>query len=263
MARTKKEAGAAYLQKILGLLPEADRAAVAEKFKDEKIAEAAGEEILLRDDYSRQSDELKAHEGKVVAYHQTLQAWYEEQREALNKGTAALEQLEKLQANPQPKPGDAPPAFDAAKFLGKDEAAKLLNQAVSESAASIAQYNAYLSTLASQHLHDFGEPLDVLALDQLAREEGKRVDVVYADQTKEKREAKAQERAKKAEEALEAKIRAKVEDEYRRRPQTPYPLGEDLGDPMGNATLTALKEKNPQFGKDAALEEFYKMRQTH
>ena len=263
MARTKKEAGAAYLQKILGLLPEAQRTQFAEALKDEKVQEAAGEEVLLRDDYSRQMDELKAHEGKVVAYHGNLQTWYQEKQDALEKGTAALEALEKLQANPPVKAGDPPPAFDTTKFIARDEAAKLLNQAVTESATSIAQYNAYLSTLASQHLHNFGEPLDVLALDQLARKEGKRVDAVYADQTKEKREKRQAEQQAKKEKDLEDKIRTKLEDEYRRRPQTPYPLGEDLGDPMGNATLGALKDKNPQFGKEAALEEFYKMRQTH
>jgi hypothetical protein len=263
MARTKKEAGAEYLKKILAAVPEAQRAAVAEALKDEKIAEVAGEEVLLRDDYSRQMDELKGHEAKVVAYHGSLQSWYQEKQDALEKGTAALEQLEKLQGQGGKKEGDQPPAFDAAKFLGKEEAAKLLNQAVTESAATISQYNTYLTNLGLNHFHTFGEPLDVLALDQQARKEGKRVDVLYAEQTKEKREKLQAEAAEKREKEMEAKIRAKVEDEFRRRPQTPYPLGEDLGDPMGNATLTALKEKNPQFGKEAALEEFYKMRQTH
>jgi hypothetical protein len=262
MARTKKEAGSAYLQKILGLLPEADRAAFAEKLKDEKIAEAAGEEILLRDDYSRQMDELKAHEGKVTAYHANLQTWYQEKQEAIEKGTAALEALEKLQTNPPPKPGDPPPP-DFSKYLGKDEAAKLLNEAVAASSTQLAQYNAYLTNLGLNHLQAFGEPLDVLALDQLARKEGKRVDVLYSEMTREKREKREADLQAKKEKDLEDKIRTKVEDEYRRRPQTPYPIGSDMADPMGNATLGALKDKNPQFGKEAALEEFYKMRQTH
>jgi hypothetical protein len=265
MARTKKEAGAAYLQKLLSLVPEAQRTAVAEALKDDKIAEAAGEEVLLRDDYSRSMDEMKAHEGKITAYHQNLQTWYEEQRGTLEKGTAALEELEKIRANPNPpKPGDppVPPTFDAAKFLGKDEAAKLLNQAVSASAAEIAQYNAYLSNLGMTHLHTFGEPLDVLALDQQARKEGKRVDALYSELTREKREKLQADQQAKKEKDLEDRIRTKLEDEYRRRPQIPYPIGADMGDPMGNATLGGLKEQK-EYGKEAALEEFYRMRQSH
>ena len=132
MPRTKKEAGAAYIEKLLKLIPEDKRGAIKEAL--DPLAESAGEEVLLRDDYSRAMDavtakenEVKANSEKVVAYHGQLTNWYNGIAQDLAKGNEAVAELAKNKGA-APDPNAAPAAFDQSKFLSKEEATKLLGQ---------------------------------------------------------------------------------------------------------------------------------------
>lgn len=262
-ARSKKEAGQAYLDGILKHIPEAQRAAVKEALSADAVAEAAGEGVLLRDDYSRAMDALQRDSEALKRYHGELQTWYEGEAGKLSRVNELEAEVEKLKSGTPPAdPGKGgPPAFDPKQFLSREEAGKLLDQALQTTAGNVSAYQTYLLNLAINHMHEFGQPLDIMALDQRAKKENKRVDILYQEVTKEARDAKLAKAAADHDAEIRKQERERMEEEFRKRaPAMPYPMGNEPSDP--NVTLTGIagQKQDQQFGVQAAVDEFYRMK---
>lgn len=221
-----------YLKKVLAAIPEAEQ---------EEILSRLGEHVLRQDEFSRLSDEATTREqqaaaakqqfeskyGETVAYREKLDEWWKEKtKEAATVST--------------------PTDFDPTKYLTKDEAARAVASARSESEQQGLALTAALTKIGLQHLHTFGEVLDTNALIDHARKIGQPIDRAWEDMTRPQREVKLAEAAT----AHEAKLRADIEKDIRSKlgPSLVYPQSTE---PSTLAGLGAADKKD--FGIAAAV----------
>jgi hypothetical protein len=179
----------------------------------------------------------------------------------LDKGAKAIEELEKLKATTQPGGSEALKALEG--YVKKEDVTKLLGDTVRRSEETGLALLTQMSSLVSQHLHTYKEPLDAPGLINHARSKNMSLTDAYADFTAEKREKLEVERKKDERKKLEEEIRSQLRSEMG---HGVYPVGpgEDATSPT-LAGLTAQKSKtggDEQFGVKAALDAYYAMNKS-
>lgn len=227
-----------YLKEVLALIPDE---------KKDPILAALGERIMAKEDYSRAQDSLREKEGAITAYKSTLDSWYGSNLEKLEAGSKALEELEKRGRNQDPAPSAGVAALEG--YIKRDDAEKLLAARLRESEEQGLAVMAPLVKLSMQHLHDYGKPLDPDSVIAHARKHGQNLVDAYQDLTADVR----QEKAKRAEEAREKKLREEIRAEVLKESgHGIYPVGAD----SGGSGLAGLRSAKESVGVAAAIADF-------
>jgi hypothetical protein len=250
LAKTKKDATAAYVQKILAAIPEAERDAVKKVLESEAVSENFGSALLAAEEAQAKAEELKT---AALAYKDELDTWKTEQEQSLAARKTELEKAKPAEPAPTAAPVQTP--SDLSGYLKKDEAAKILTEARGQFGSQALGYAAALTKLGLRHLHDYGEALDVDGLIAAATKAQKPLEQVYEDLTKEAREAKAAEAKTKEREKLKEEVRQEI---LSKQGHGLYPpTGEE---PLGNALDGLLaKKEDRNFGVKAAIDDLHRM----
>lgn len=256
----KKDEGQKYIDSVLALVPEAQRAAVKEALSTETVLDHVGEHVMLRSDYSRAQDHLREQANAVLNYKGQLDTWYSNIGQELARGSAALQRLEQLKTTPGDEPPQTPPSQPPAPAsLRQEDVDKLLQDRIGQTEQQTLGLVAYITSLAQAHYARYSEALDVGNLIADARKQGRPLPAVYEERTREKREALEKKEATAAREKLREEVRAEVLAEVRKGGHGAYPLPGADSDP--NVTLSGLAPKKEGDGQDygvrAALNEFY------
>lgn len=234
-----------YLKKVLEYVPEAERDGVLERL---------GDHVLMRDDYSRLSDE--ATQAKTLADQQKALSdkiyadnlkWKADNEKILKDKWEEVQAKEKALATPIE-------GFDPTKFLTKEEAAKLTADARRDVEAQSLALSDALDAIRARHFKEFGEYLPQGELIAHARKIGKPVDQAYEDLTRERY-------AKKREQATE---QWKKDERVRIEKEVRSSLGAAAVYPVNNepTTLAGIQvakpgeqaAANPNFGVKAAVD---------
>ncbi len=134
---------------------------------NEKLAKGLEEGVMLRSDYSRQSDQLKATEKRTNDYYQTLVQWRAEEAARLGAGN-----------------GDGSGQVVNGEYLTKKDLDALKKEYQDAFTRSEQSQIALLKDgmrLASQHAVEFKEPLDTDALAKIAVEKNISLRAAYDD----------------------------------------------------------------------------------
>lgn len=236
-----------YLKKVLQYVPEAEQADLLERL---------GDHVLMRDDYSRLSDE--ATQAKTLAEQQKALSdkiyadnlkWKAENEAFLKNKLDELTKKEQALATTS----NLAPDFDPSKFLTKEEAAKLTAEARRDVEAQSLALTDAIDSLRARHFKEFGEYLTQGELISHARKIGKPVDQAYEDLTR----TRYEEKSKKATEDWKAAERAKIEKEIRSSlgAAAVYPVNNE---PTTLAGIVVNKpgetaQANPKYGVAAAV----------
>lgn len=211
------DSGKSFLDAVLAKLPESLRADAAKAFAAPEAAEALttlGDGVLARSDYSRSMDELKTQQEALASDYEKLNTWYDQNKERLGKVTTLEAEIARLQGNPPPKPDDKkePPVSG----LTKEEVAQILEDRDKGYAGVLA----LTTSLATKHLRDFNEVLDVNALIDHATKN--KVDLKMAYETVHKDQLAA--KAKAEEDArINKEVETRLADRLKGQP-LPYPV---------------------------------------
>jgi hypothetical protein len=245
-----------YLKKILDKIDDGEK---------ETVLSRLGERIMAKDDYSRGHDELRKKDEAIVAYKGTLDSWYADKLDLIQKGSTALTELEKLKAAGTSTPsGEASASMKALEgFVKKEDVDKIVAATVQKSEETGLAVMTQLGTLIGQHHHTYGEPLDTAALISFARSKGSSLMDAYSEMTAERRQKLAEDTAKKEREKLKAEVRAELQKE---QGHGVYPIadGETLSPTLSGLAAQNKKGTNgaEEFGVKAALDEYYKMNRS-
>lgn len=215
--------GKAFLDQVLGKLPEADRAAVSAaltKPEAEAALKTVGEGVLMRSDYSKVMDEvtkskaeLDAELARLTDVNRQQTAWYETNKPLLELGKKAKDS-----------------GWEGAGRTTDDlkEPVKLPDNVITKDALDAreqeaAGYMEYITRLGLTHLQTFGEILDVTALrrDPRAAKVGIQgvYDAIYGPKIQEKQSA-----AEKA--RIDKLVADGVAEQLRKTgSRPPYPTG--------------------------------------
>ena len=172
---------AKQLAQAAGLDPEQE-ASFLKVVANEKVAKGIEEGIMLRSDYSRQSDKLKQETEKATKYYADLLSWKAEQERVL------------AEAQQQPIVQQVQP--DLTKF--QDELSKSWEKKLAERDGQFLGLLKVGMTLASRHAVEFKEPLDTAAIEKIAVEKSLPLAQAY-DEYVAPRRAEAQAAQRKAE----------------------------------------------------------------
>jgi hypothetical protein len=144
---------------------------------NEKFAKGLEENILLRSDYSRNMDSLKAEKDKWTKWYtdtlaqtqanQKLVADYEAKVKAFEQQYGALD--------------TTTTTHQVQDVFGKTEVEKLLNEKLQQQTNSMITVMEWLGQKPIEHYKTFGEPMDVSAIKKLAVEKGYSLDQAYAE----------------------------------------------------------------------------------
>lgn len=262
-----------YADQVIALVPEDKRAEAEKALASDSLFDELGESVLMRSDYSKQLDQVRDANTKVLAYNDQLNDWYKQKQGEITAAAKLAEENARLKAALGTGAG-APPATDpddpvstaalqkmSEGLLRRDEATKLLNDSLGQLAQNAVGYSNTVARLTMQHYKNFGEELDPqTVVDYFTKNKKTSLETAYAEMYKDRYEAKAEEQKKKEREKLEADIRTKVEDEFRaRNPQMPYIVTTEAS---VSPILEAMKKKDAKasdFGTEAALDEYYRM----
>jgi hypothetical protein len=152
------ESGNEFLAGVIAKLPVELQAQAKELFGKPEAKDAiilVGDGALARPDYSKAMNDLKTKETELTGKLDNLNTWYVENRAALEEYLVIKPEYDTLKATP-PKPGDPPkPPADPRK---------LVEEVIGEQGREFVQLSAWLAGKAVEHLHQFGEPLNVMEL---------------------------------------------------------------------------------------------------
>ncbi|KKN08611.1 hypothetical protein LCGC14_1054910 [marine sediment metagenome] len=265
MPRTKKEAGEQFLKDVLALIPEDKRTVVQEALGAEDLVEKIGDPIVGYETKSEEAIAKAVQDGVAVGkYKQNLDTWYGKTLPQIERGEAALVELEKLKAQP-PDPNADPPDPSASPppppGLTKDDVSKQVGDMLAASERGAVGAIAYFNKLSMEHFQQFGETLDVAVLLQEAEAAGQRVPAFYAQKFAQKFADLHTKAEKEKEDVVRKDEREKVTKELQKSTgHGAYPLPGTLSEEP--TTLGGLKGNgkdapDPGFGVQAAVNEFY------
>lgn len=260
MAKSKKdklEYGKKYLEKLLSHVPEEQRATVLEALSSEAVQEAAGEDVLRQEDYSREmnttvAEKQAAAQERIQAarLQQQLNDWYQENKAALDEYVEMKKRGVDDNENPAPK-------IDMSKYVDKDLMERTIAAQLNQFGQGALQVAALLPRLALRHYKDFNEELDTDALIQHSRNSRIPLDKgAYEDFIKDKLETKR-----------EADINKRIKDAREegrsaalRESNIPYPVGGE--EPSTMSPLFESAKDNGKYGVNAALEYLQELRKN-
>lgn len=202
-----------FLADCLAAVPEDKRAVAEELFKADGVKTKLREGVLAREDYSRQSDELKASREALEAETAKAQDlikkntdWY---HTANAEYTGVKAKLDRYAAEFGDLEGEGKPAK---KFLSEDDFNKRLDEALSPRDAAAIDVADILTDLKIEHRDKFKEKLDTKALIKFATENRMPLTAAYtafvADKVEAVRKTEFDDAIKKAREEGAAEARA-------------------------------------------------------
>jgi len=161
------ESGQEFLAGVIAKLPAELQTQAKELFGKPEAKDAVviiGDGALARPDYSKAMNDLKTKETELAGKLENLNAWYTDNKAALEEYLVIKPEYDVLKAKgdpppPAPKPGDppAPPTPPA-------DPRKVAEDVLSEQGPQYVQVSAWLAGKVVQHMHMFGEPLDPMEL---------------------------------------------------------------------------------------------------
>lgn len=251
------ESGQEFLAGVIGKLPAELQAQAKELFGKPEAKDAivlVGDGALARPDYSKAMNDLQAKEAELKTKLDNLNAWYTDNETALQEYLVIKPEYDKLKVAPPLKPGETPPPADPRK---------LVEEVLNEQGRGYVALSAWLAGKAVEHLHVFGEPLNVMELTSdprlgkpVAGQPGRVVSLpdIYA--------AKYGERvAGKAKEADEKKFNDEVEkrmvEERKKNVNQPFPLRGDASPSVLDVLQT--KEGSAAHTLDTAVAEYERL----
>lgn len=212
------DSGKAFVEQVLAKLPESLRDAARTAFAAPEAAEAlttVGDGVLARSDYSRLMDEVREKEAAITEDYTKLNGWYETNKSRLGQVETLEAEIARLSGGKPPVPDLTKPAVPSG--LSREDLDKVLEDRDRNYAGVLA----YTTSLATKHLRDFNEVLDVQAVIDNATKTRSSLDASYKTLFAEKLTAKA-----KAEE--DARINKQVEERLAERLKgqgdQPFPL---------------------------------------
>lgn len=261
MPRDPKVVAKSYIDRLLSKIPEGERAAVAAHLGKDEVLDEFGKPLVEVENavewVNAESAKVAADKKNTETYRDSLNNWFIENADTLQKGSAAIEKLEKggVQLQDRADGIQTPQAPDLSKFMTREEASKGLADLLAQKD----QWNGYVMAkvpaLVIEHYDRYHEKLDPQALFAHAgKMRTNDLDLAYLDLTKEKRAT--------AEKAAEDKRIATAVDEQVRekmaKMRMPYPSPEGVEpSPILEGWKGKPGEKNPEYGVDAAVNEFY------
>lgn len=263
MAKPKaKEYAQKFVDEIMAMIPEDARQIAKDKVFSELVLENIGEHILRQSDYDRLAQEAAAAKAQADGKYESNKQWYEKSLVDIAKGSAAIQELERIKAT-QGAGGTqtAGAATDVAsleeqlkraKVVTQDDAQRMLtavNTNRNQDQLQTIDFATTLNDLTMQHYIDYKEKLDPRALVRYAAEKQKPLPVAYAEMTAEKHSAKVEADKKSDLERLEKEIRAKIASENSAR--GPYPIA---GSSEGTSPLSGLTKDTIAQKKNSAIE---------
>lgn len=158
------ESGSEFLAGVIAKLPAELQAQAKDLFSKPEAKDAViiiGDGALARPDYSKAMNDLKAKETATQAKLDELNAWYEENKAALQEYVTIKPEYDDLKAkgpnpkpDPNPNPNPNPPT----------DPRKMVEEVLAEEGRSYVSLSAFIAGLSVKHLHMFGEPLDPMEL---------------------------------------------------------------------------------------------------
>lgn len=180
-------------------MSEEDKSALLKAVSNEKAAKALEEGVMLRSDYSRQSDAVAAEKQKAATYYQSLIDWKAEQERLLAEATRG-----NGQPLAQPVNGE---------YLTKKEL-EALDKKYQEELNRREQVQIGLlevgMQLATSHAVEFKEPLDTASLRKIAVDKQLSLKDAYNEMVGERRKAAAEAAEKTRLENMRAEITKEV-----------------------------------------------------
>lgn len=258
------DSGKSLAEAVLAKLPENLRDAARTALLAPEATDALtllGDSALARSDYSKNMDEirtkaeeLREQEATLVADHARLSDWYAGKKAVIDK-YPTLDAIEAELARARggtPPPADPNPPKPPVSGISKED----LEAAFMERDKGYASVLALTTTLATKHLRDFNEVLDVNALVAHATKNrlplyDPRADMdayraLHGEQLKAKQDADEQTRINKL---VDEKLAARLKDANQ-----PFPLRNS-----SPSVLDVLQDPNfkpTDFGVDAAVAEY-------
>lgn len=211
--------GKEFLDSLLAKIPESRRGAVAEAFSDPEASaavQAIGEGVLRQAEFSRKLDETTKHK-------QALDAWWKVNEPLVAKGKEALARETAGDPNdPNPNP---------ANLAGAGVSRKEIVELVNEREVGAGRFILVTTKLATKHLHEFGEVLDLEALTNDPRVNELGLERLYQTKYAERYQAKA----KAAEDTrISGIVETRLAEERKKlASRPPYPVSaNDPGSPL-------------------------------
>lgn len=239
-----------FLAELLSHIPADQRAGVEAAFEASPQAQTFADQAAKRQsEFSREMDQVRAHQQRIEAIAAEQQAWYDINKPLLELGKQA-------QASAGADPDAGVPAQLPADIVRMADVEKLLTQREQGAAAFIAAS----STLAQRHYQQFGEPLDLAQLlaDPDAGKLG--LDGVYRKVHAEKIQAQ---QTAAFEKTVQERVEAKLTEErakFIHRP--PYPLAGTETSPLDALAKPADQRDPTQFSVEAAADEYMRLAAT-
>lgn len=217
MAGKALDAGKEFLAGVLAKLPESVRGQVETAFNDPQAADALvaiGSGALAQSDINRKYQEIQTKQAELDAAIATAQEDYQKNVDWYKTTSAELETLRAAARGHTPPPPAPPPA--APTGLSREDIDKIL----AERDQGYAGVLGLATTLAAQHLKNFGEVLDGNELINFAKEKRLPLAEAYKQKFSEQITAKAQAEEKaRIDKLVEERLQAE-----RRNHQQPFPI---------------------------------------
>lgn len=251
----KLQVGQEFLAGVLEKLPEGIRAQAQAAFsapEAQSAIEVIADGVLRQQDYSRRQDALSTQATQLNAWADQLDAWKTATEASLAARAASIGATAPAAGGGTPRTPTTPTPAAPATGLAADDVRQLVGEEFGRREVYIARFVSESTKLATDHLRQFGEVLDVQALigDPQIAELG--LEGVYRKQHAEKIQAAAAQRESKAREALKQELRAEVVREMGAGATVPYPVGD--GSPLD--ALGQTPEQQKAYTVDAAVAYF-------
>ncbi len=252
MAGKAFDAGKSLLDLVLAKLPENLRTEVAQKLGAPEATDAItllGDSALARSDYSTRMDEITAKEKAIAEDYDRLNTWFTENKAQLDKAAALEKEVATLKGG-KPPVADPTPTPAPSTGMTKEDLEKLL-QARDESYAGVL---ALSTTLATKHLRDFNEVLDMNELVSFATSK----QVSLADAYKVKFADKIAAKAKEQEDArINQLVEVRLAEVRKQDVNQPFPLRNQS--PSVLDVLTSPTDKPANHTLDTAVAEYERL----
>ena len=252
------DSGKAFLEQVLAKLPESVRESAKTAFSAPEAADALtllGDGALARSDYSRNMDEIKAKETQLTEDWEKLNEWYAPRKALVDKYPtldAVEAEIAKLKGEPVIKPPTPAPAVPQVGMTKEELEAHLTQRD-----QGYANVLAYTTTLATKHLRDFNEVLDVSDLVAKATKNRQSLADAYQATFGEKLKAKAdQEESVRIDKLVAEQLAVKLKE----RTDQPFPLRN-----ASPSVLDVLESKDDSPSKhnlDSAVAEYERLQST-
>ena len=258
----KKDTMVAYLQGVLKSVPEEKKAGVQAKIdalmKDDEILELLGDGVMMKADYSRNFDALRASK-------EALDKWYAETLETNSSNAQAAEELAGLRAAgriKEEKPtdddlDDETPSFKKLResMVTKDEGTKIVQSAVGEGMRGTTSLLNAVIRLSGQHQMRFNEVLDPdKLLDYARKNKASTIEQAYEAMYADKIEKFNEDREKSARQKLKDQLRTEVLAEL--KSAGPYPITTEESQESSGSALSGMKGAEDQYSVNAAADDY-------